>query len=215
MSDDDDVRSPIDLRDPVQARAWVADTIARRPARPHFFDAFAAALAQLGSAEPLAVLELGSGPGHLARELLRARAIRRYVALDFSAAMHDLAREHLGELAARVELVLRDFRAADWTEQLGRFDAILTMQAAHETRHRRHLAPLLARARSLLNSNGALLYCDHYAEAGTAKNPALYADRDGQIAALHAAGFARVERLHDEGGMALYRAYATVPIDEQ
>jgi hypothetical protein len=38
---DDDVPSPIDFHDPVQARAWVEDTVKRRPYRPRFFAAFA------------------------------------------------------------------------------------------------------------------------------------------------------------------------------
>lgn len=45
---------------------------------------------------------------------------------------------------------------------LGPFDAIVTMQAAHETRHQRHLVPLLERARTVLVQGGVLLYADHY-----------------------------------------------------
>ena len=58
---DDDVPSPIDFHDPVQARAWVQDTIRRRPYRPRFFAAFASALNERFD-KPLDILELGSGP---------------------------------------------------------------------------------------------------------------------------------------------------------
>jgi hypothetical protein len=54
--------------------------------------------------------------------------------------MHDLARERLGALAKKVEFVELDFRAADWPKGLGLFDCVITMQAAHETRHKRHLS---------------------------------------------------------------------------
>src|SRR5688500_13553429 len=108
-----DVDSPIDFHEPGQARAWVETTIKGRPARPEFFAAFAAAL-KTHSRGPLRILELGSGPGHLAARLLAECHITRYVALDFSKAMHDLAREHLGSAASRVEFVQRDFRRPDW-----------------------------------------------------------------------------------------------------
>ena len=64
------------------------------------------------------MLELGSGPGHLAREILTRCAITDYVALDFSPVMHGLARDHLGALAARVTFTTRDFRHPTWTADL-------------------------------------------------------------------------------------------------
>jgi SAM-dependent methyltransferase len=205
LADDADIPSPIDFHDLAQARAWVEDTVRRRPARPAFFAAFCSALSRNGTT-PLDVLELGAGPGHLAREVVSRCAIRRYVALDFSEAMHQLAREHLGELAARVTFETRDFRDPRWTHGLGSFDAVVTMQAAHEMRHKRHLVPLLERARSVLKPDGVLGYCDHYADGTPGKNAALYAARDEQPAALREAGFKVIKPLHEEGGMALYSA---------
>lgn len=210
MSDsleDGDVPSPIDFHDPAQARAWLASTVEKRPWRSSFFAAFCAAIRSRG-AEPLRILELGSGPGHLAREILTHCTVREYVALDFSLAMHDLAREHLGDLAARVTFVQRDFREAAWTSELEPFDVIVTMQAAHETRHKRHLIPLLRRAREVLVSGGVLLYADHYLDGSDTTMPALFCTRNGQRLALAEAGLSNIAVLHDEGGMALYTATA-------
>ena len=151
------------------------------------------------------ILELGSGPGQLAREILLHADVATYVALDWSQPMHDLAAEHLGDLAARVTFVVRDFREPAWQQGLGPFDAIVTMQAAHETRHTRHLVPLLERARSLLLPGGVLLYSDGYVNPGTTL-PALSLARDDQPRALERAGFVDVVRLHDEGHQALYLA---------
>src|SRR5262245_21595360 len=108
---DDDVPSPIDFHDPVQARAWVEDTVRRRPYRTDFFAAFVEALNRKNTCA-IDVLELGSGPGHLAEQVLQRCAVRRYVALDFSAAMHDLARTRLHPFLERVEFMRRDFRDA-------------------------------------------------------------------------------------------------------
>lgn len=180
-------------------------TAVSRPWRPEFFRAFSAAL-NARSSHLLRILELGSGPGQLASAMLKNCNVSQYVALDFSEAMHALAREQLGPLAGKVKFVRRDFRKPEWNVSLGKFDAVLTLQAAHETRHQDRLPYLLARIRASLKTGGLLLYCDHY--RGKLKNPLLYLERQQQPRALRAAGFVHVERLLDKGGMALYRALA-------
>jgi len=201
----EDVPSPIDFHDPAQARTWMQETVRIRPWRPRFFAAFADALNGYGN-RTVRVLELGSGPGHLAAAILTHCRVAEYVALDFSEAMHDLAREHLGKLAAQVRFACRDFREPDWASAFSPFDAVLTLQAIHETRHRNRSPALFRQIREILKPGGLFLYCDHYLKVAT--NPALYLERDEQPDALAAAGFAGIERILDEGGMALYRATA-------
>lgn len=208
MTDDDDVPSPIDFHDPVEARAWVDSTVQKRPWRPRFFAAFCEVLSRFDG-DALEVVELGSGPGHLARAILTNCHVGGYVALDFSTAMHQLAREHLAGLSDRVTFLQRDFCDPRWTAKLGPCGAVLTMQAAHETRHKRHLVPLLQQVRTVLRPEGLLLYCDHYFEPGSGKNPLLYLERSDQPVAISMAGFSQVQVLHDEGGMALYSALAS------
>jgi len=198
---DVDVPIRVDFRDPSTALTWIEETRIKRPYRPRFFTAFCAALSRRSSVR---ILELGSGPGLLARALLVHCDVRSYVALDFSPAMHALAAEHLGPLASRVDFVTRDFREPAWPDGLGLFDAVVTLQAAHETRHKRHLVPLLARARLVLDPCGVVLYADHYLTPET-KLPALTPAREDQPLALAQAGFVDVELLHDEGNMALWR----------
>jgi SAM-dependent methyltransferase len=200
-----DVPSPIDFHDPVQARAWMEQTAIKRPWRQEFFQAFATALKDRSS-RPLRILELGSGPGQLATAILKDCHVWQYVALDFSAAMHALAKEQLGSLAAKVKFAQRDFRKPAWNLALDKFDAVVTLQAAHETRHSERLPQLLHNARDCLKHGGLLLYCDHY--RGRLKNPVLYLERHAQGRALSTAGFINIRRLLDKGGMALYRAIA-------
>lgn len=196
----DDVPIRVDFRDPATARAWIEDTRIRRPYRPRFFAAFCAALA---ARSRLRILELGSGPGQLAREILGHCDVELYVALDFSPAMHAIAAEHLGELAPRVTFVTRDFREPAWPDGLGTFDAVVTLQAAHETRHKRHLVPLLERARTVVAPGGVVLYADHYLTPET-RWPALMPARADQPLALERAGLVDVELRHEEGTMALW-----------
>jgi SAM-dependent methyltransferase len=198
----EDVPSPIDLRQISNAQAWAATALSKRPDRPEFF----ACLERAAGASPCRVLELGSGPGFLAHHLLSALPSLDYVALDFSAAMHDLARERLGVFAVRVQFVERSFKKDEWTQGLGQFDYVLTHQAVHELRHKRYAAALHRQVRALLAPNGAYLVCDHLTGPGGMGNDQLYMTVDEQRAALAEAGFATLELLLCKGGLALHRA---------
>lgn len=90
--DEEDLPIRIDHRDPATARAWLEDTRLRKPFRQNFRAAFCAALS---SRSRLRILELGSGPGELAREILLHCDVASYTALDWSQAMHEIATEHL------------------------------------------------------------------------------------------------------------------------
>lgn len=88
-TEDHDVPIRVDVRDVAMARAWIEATRGRRPYRPRFFTVFCAAMQQL--AKPLRILELGSGPDQLDREILIRCQTERYVALDFSPAIRPQA----------------------------------------------------------------------------------------------------------------------------
>jgi len=81
---------------------------------------------------PAAVLELGSGPGWLVQRIL----------------------ESLGPLAHRVRFVESDFTKPDWHAGLPKYHAVVTLQAVHELRHKRHAASFYKAAGSLLLSGG-------------------------------------------------------------
>jgi ubiquinone/menaquinone biosynthesis C-methylase UbiE len=87
-----DVPSPIDLRLMSDASEWEATAMEKRPWRTEFFAKFADELANM---EPAAagVLELGSGPGFLASKVLSKVSGLHMTLLDFSEAMHALARQ--------------------------------------------------------------------------------------------------------------------------
>ena len=58
------------------------------------------------------------------------------------------------------DFVLADFLDPAWPEGLGTFDAIVTMQAVHELRHKRRAPALYAQTRTLLAPGGLLIVCD-------------------------------------------------------
>src|ERR1700728_2082539 len=82
--------------DPVYVRRWLEETHSKFPERLTFMDAFVAEASALDRT-PLSVVELGSGPGVLAEQLLSRCTIEQYWLVDFSPNMPDLARGRLGE----------------------------------------------------------------------------------------------------------------------
>ena len=201
----DDVPSPIDLRLMADAREWEATAMSKRPWRAEFFACFASAIAS-ASVQVCRILELGSGPGFLAEHLLRQQPGVSYVALDFSAAMHQLAAARLGSLASGVWFVERSFREENWSHGLGAFDCIVTNQAVHELRHKRHASMLHTQVKQHLSPGGLYLVCDHFAGEGGMQNEQLYMSVKEQHSALLHAGFSKVEQLLLKGGLVLHRA---------
>ncbi len=179
----------------------------KRPWRVDFFQRFAGQISARSGKRPVHVLELGSGPGFLAQHLLESvDNIDRYVALDFSPAMHELAQARLGGHACRVEFVERDFLQECWSHGLGSFDVVVTHQAVHELRHKRHAVAFHRQVATLLNRSGAYLVCDHHAGDGGMKNTELYMRVDEQSQALLQAGFKSVALVHQHGGLVLHSA---------
>lgn len=201
----DDIVSPIDLCDMAQAREWESTAMGKRPWRIEFFECFARQLVALQDRQAR-VLELGSGPGFLSRYLLSGMPDLAYTALDVSAAMHALAADRLGHAAAQVRFIERNFRDGGWANDLGQFDAVITMQAVHELRHKRHAVALHEAVHQLLAPGGLYLVCDHYAGDDGMHNAQLYMTPDEQREALIQAGFAHVTRLHQQRGLVLYQA---------
>lgn len=201
-----DVPSPIDLRQMDEARAWAETAMSKRPWRAEFFAAFAAVIAGATAGRSCRVLELGSGPGFLAEHLLNSCSGISYVALDFSSAMHELAAHRLGSLANRVQFLDRSFREPTWSDAIGQFEFVVTHQAVHELRHKRHAPTLHAQVKRVLVAGGGYLVCDHFVGEGGMKNDQLYMTVSEQRDALADAGFAKVEQLLLRGGLVLHRA---------
>ncbi len=200
-----DVPSPIDLRTMKDALVWEASALEKRPWRTEFFAEFIAAIGRAPGAIHN-VLELGSGPGFLAAEVLPAFPQIRYSALDFSPAMHQLARARVAPWRERAEFIERNFRDAAWSTELDEFDCVVTNQAVHELRHKAHALGFHRQVRSLLRRNGVYLVCDHFAGAGGMRDERLYMTVEEQRIALLAAGFTSVTSLMEKGGLVLHQA---------
>jgi drug/metabolite transporter (DMT)-like permease/SAM-dependent methyltransferase len=188
----EDVPYTEDLQSPEGARTWAENAERRRPVRAGIREAIGDRLASLAPGSR--VLELGSGPGFLAEHLLgRCSGLASYTLFDFSAPMLEMSRARVARFPA-ARFVLGDFRSTDWTRHVvGPFDAIVTMQAVHEVRHKRHVARLYRQVRDLLAPGGLFLVCDRTPEDDTPRSRALFMTEQEQTAALTEAGFVDVE----------------------
>ena len=200
-----DVPTSMDFREREVARKWEADANVVRPWRTQFFAAMIAELRALGSA-PLSVLDLGSGPGFLAQAITDALPSTRYTLLDFSPAMQELASARLGEQRDVVH-VTADMRERDWWRGLPPVDAVVTMQAVHELRHKARAIGLHRGVHEVLRPGGLYLVCDHFLGPGGMSNSDLYMTVDEQRITLVAAGFADVTAVLQQESLVLHRAW--------
>lgn len=211
-----DVPSPIDLKQPDVAAEWARTANLKRPWRQAFFALFAQA-AQPYATQPIRILELGAGPGFLAEHLLASLPACHYVALDASSAMHALAQARLRPLVAgsqhTLRFITRDFTDPTWTEGLGQFDLVITLQAGHELRHKSRASALHSQVRALLKHAGCYLVCDHHTDAGGMQNTELYMSILKQQTALASAGFNHIELMFEQHGMVMHRADCQAPPD--
>jgi hypothetical protein len=137
--------------------------------------------------------------------LLAALPHLHMVLLDFSSAMHELARRRLGPMTSRVDCLEKSFKDADWSEDAKSFDAVVTNQAVHELRHKRYAVELHRQVRTLLRPGGSYLVCDHFYGPDGMTNHQLYMTIEEQKSALETAGFS-VGQVLLKGGMVLHHA---------
>jgi cyclopropane fatty-acyl-phospholipid synthase-like methyltransferase len=151
------------------------------------------------------VLELGSGPGLLAERVLQECAqVATYTLLDFSDLMLALSRERLAAFPAAA-FVRASFKSDDWPRLAGgRFDCVVSMQAVHELRHKRHAPRLYEQIYGVLNNPGLVLICDHTPFDDSAKSVTLYMTEREQQQALANARFANVHVELARNGLLLY-----------
>jgi predicted methyltransferase len=82
----------------------------------------------------------------------------------------------------------------------------VTLQAVHELRHKRHALALHRAVKQVLVAGGTYLVCDHFYCPGGQSNDQLYMSVQEQRVCLQQAGFVRVEKILETGGLVLYIA---------
>ena len=191
---DDDIPPGVDFLAETAARQWAEDAETKLATRINFFAAFVDTIT--GHTPAIRqVLELGSGPGFLAEYILsRCGGVARYTLLDFSDTMLDLSRKRLEPFGNRASYLQVDFKQTSWADKVADvYDCIVTLQAVHELRHKRHALRFYEECRTLIKLGGLLLVCDHLPQTDSARDRALFMTEEEQIAAIRAAGFSNVQ----------------------
>ncbi len=144
---------------PERVRRYDADMDIMHPLRGEMIDVALGAL-PFQATRSLRALDLGVGTGVFSKKLLEKYPSSAVTAVDGAAAMLELARARLGELAQHVEWVLSDFRVLPETLLTAdRFDVILSSYALHHLNTEEKLAVLTSVIRAL-KPGGWLLNAD-------------------------------------------------------
>ena len=199
-----EVASPIDLKDPQAALQWANEANVKRPWRYDFFDLYVHKIKNLEK-HNIQVLEIGSGPGFLAKHLLQHCHEINYTAVDFSQAMHQLSKSKLltNELE-RVEYRIADFKQVDWYKDLGQFDVVIIHQALHELRHKAYASLFHQQVKELLKDDAVYFVCDHVFAAEAMQNNQLYMSVEEHFQSLEKAAYKQVILIKDYKGLCLF-----------
>lgn len=200
-----DVPSPIDLRNLSDAKEWQDTANIKRPWRQDFFQFYVEDITQ-NLPKNAEILELGSGPGFLAKYLLQQLPEISYTAFDFSQAMHQLSQQKLSaQELQRAIYVIGDFKQPHWTKTLGQYDVVIIHQALHELRHKDYAVNFHRQVRILLKPQASYLVCDHLYAENAMQNNALYMSKKEQLQAFQQAGYSQVDILLDINGLCLFK----------
>jgi len=200
-----DVPYAEDLQSPDGAAAWADAADRKRPFRVAIRQAILERLGYLPAGAH--VLELGSGPGFLAEKALsECSQLATYTLLDFSEAMMRMSRMRVGSFPA-ARFVIGDFRSGSWTHAVpGPWDAVVSMQAVHEVRHKRHVPGLYREIFGVLKASGPLVVADRTPEDDSTRSRAPFMTAAEQLDAMRGAGFIDVRHITSGDAIALCEA---------
>jgi hypothetical protein len=115
-----------------------------------------------------------------------------------------MSRERLARFPA-ASFVRADFRSEEWAHVAETpFDCVVSMQAIHEVRHKRHVPRLYELVYRTTAASGLVLICDHTPWDDSEWSTSLFMTEEEQMRALFSAGFAQVGIAMSISGLVLY-----------
>jgi len=155
-----------EFHDAAFVRGW-ADRFVPTAPRLQLFDLILDQIRQPSVPNPH-VLELGIGPGYMARHILERHQTITYEGLDFSEVFFEIARETLGVMLHRVTLTKADLMNQSWPKKLSnRPGAIISTWALHDLGGQQAVADVYARCYETLPVGGVLVNGDFIKPDGT------------------------------------------------
>ena len=153
-----------EFHDAAFVQGW-ADRFVPTPPRLALFDLI---LDRISGRPNMHVLELGLGPGYMARHILERNPTITYEGLDFSEVFFDVARKTIADLIPRVKLTKADLMDQSWPRSLYRQPrAIISTWALHDLGSQQAIADVYARSYEVLPAGGILMNGDFIKPDGT------------------------------------------------
>ena len=153
-----------EFHDAAFVQGW-ADRFVPTPPRLALFDLILDRISALPNSH---VLELGLGPGYMARHILERNPAITYEGLDFSEVFFDVARKTIADLMPRVTLTKADLMDQSWPRALSRQPgAIISTWALHDLGSQQAIADVYARCHEVLPAGGVILNGDFIKPDGT------------------------------------------------
>jgi SAM-dependent methyltransferase len=147
-------------------RGW-ADRFVPTAPRVRLFDMILDQIAQ-PDVPNAHVVELGIGPGYMARHILERNETISYEGVDFSEAFFEIAKETVGDLMYRVTLTAADLMDQSWPRTLARTPgAIISTWTLHDLGSQQAVADVYARCYETLPEGGVLVNGDFVKPDGT------------------------------------------------
>ena len=155
-----------EFHDAAFVQSW-ADRFVPTPPRIALFDLILERVSAPGLPNAH-VLELGLGPGYMARHILERNPGLSYEGLDFSEEFFDVARKTIGSYMPRVKLTKADLMDQAWAHSLSRQPgAIVSTWALHDLGGQQAVANVYARCHEVLPEGGVLMNGDFIKPDGT------------------------------------------------
>ncbi len=155
-----------EFHDAAFVQGW-ADRFVPTAPRIALFDLILEQISRSGLPNPH-VLELGLGPGYMARHILERNASITYEGLDFSEVFFEVARKTVGPSMPRVTLTRADLTDPAWPARLARQPgAIISTWALHDLGSPQAVADVYARCYETLPQGGLLINGDFIKPDGT------------------------------------------------
>ena len=155
-----------EFHDAAFVRGWANRFVPTAP-RLQLFDLILDQIGQLNVPKPH-VLELGIGPGYMARHILERNQKITYEGLDFSDVFFEIARETVGDLLHRITLTKADLVNQNWPKSLSKQpDAVISTWALHDLGSQQAVAHVYARCYEILPTGGLLVNGDFIKPDGT------------------------------------------------
>jgi len=154
------LRSHHDWESSSYVAEWVADREVEDPSRVENFR-FMSRLLPFGPEDAATILDLGGGYGLLTRVMADEFPVAKVVLHDYSAPMHDVARQRLAEFGGRIKFVRSDLMSPDWTTDLpGPFDAVVSSMCLHNLGSSQRVRQIYREVFDLLGSGGCFFDID-------------------------------------------------------